>query len=141
MVAERIEESLVGLRIPERLARLIDGRDASQRDEDSVGGRCVLKFLGDDLAEFGILFWGGSHERDVVVVDVELTMGEVVGHGRSRAEIDHVERADGNDLRYASTGGCRETIGPCGEDATNEFVGKFGGGDVKNPGDPSIGDE
>ena len=52
-------------------------------------------------------------------------------HGVARAEVDHVQRAERDDLRDAGAPDRLQAVGPGREDAADEVVGQLGRRDVE----------
>src|SRR6266851_3513325 len=88
---DRAEERLVGLGIPERLAWRVEQRDAALGDDEAHRALHAVQLLGDEAANGGALGRRRAHQRDVVVVLVELALAEARRHGVHGPEIDHVE--------------------------------------------------
>ena len=126
------EQGLVRFRVVEGLAGAGEGADTACGEEDGDWGRVAIDFLGDESADFRGFFRVGAHESDLRVVFVEQAIFELFGDGVFALEVDHVDTAWGDDGGQFCAGGGVETIGSCGEDATDDFVGEFGGGDVED---------
>ena len=92
------EQRGIGVRIVERLTGTIERTDAAAGQKDRRRPRGTVELGGDDPAELGALLGRRAHERDRRVVDVEVPAGEPLRHGVEGAEIDHVERAQRDDL-------------------------------------------
>ena len=67
-----------------------------------------------------------AHQRHRRVVDVEVAVVELRRHRLARAEVDHVERAERDDLRHARRARGLEPVGPRREHAADELVGELG---------------
>ena len=72
---------------------------------------------------------------------VELPVFELLGDRVGRAEVDHVEGSDGDHLWDAALAGGGQAGGAGGQDAADQFVGQFRGGDVEHSGNQAIGDQ
>ena len=96
---DRLEERLVGLRVVEHLALGRDRRDAAQRHEQHGRPGRRVQLLGDDPPDLAALLRRRPHQRDRRVVDVEVPVAIPLRHRLQRAEVDHVERAERDDLR------------------------------------------
>src|SRR3990172_94340 len=101
VLAQSGEERLVGGRIVEDLALDGDHRDPLERHEERGRPRRRLELARDQLPEHGALLRRGAHERDRRVVDVEVPLPVALGNGVQGPEVDHVERAERDDLRKA----------------------------------------
>ena len=63
---------------------------------------------------------------------VEVSLRELLRHRLERAEVDHVERAEGDDLRKPELSGRLEPIGAGREDAADEVVRELRRRDVED---------
>ena len=86
-------------------------------------------------AELGALLGRRAHQRDRRVVDVEVPPLELRRHRLARAEVDHVERAERDDLRQAGRARRLEPVGPGREHAADELVGQLGRRHVEHAGE------
>ena len=66
---------------------------------------------------------------------VEVAALELGRHRLARAEVDHVERAERDDLRHARRAGRLEPVGPGREHAADELVGELGRRHVEHAGE------
>ena len=124
----------------ERLALDVDRRDAAQRHEQHRRPVGAVELARDPPPELGHLLGRRAHQRDRRVVHVEVAALEALGHGVARAEVDHVERAERDDLRDAARGPTASSrSGPGREDAADEFVGQLGRRDVEHAGQVAAG--
>ena len=98
-LAQRLEQRRVRLGVVERLALGVDQRDAAQRHEQRHRPASPPTASRDPPAELRALLGRRAHERDRRVVHVEVALLELRRHRLARAEVDHVERAERDDLR------------------------------------------
>ena len=82
-----------------------------------------------------------AHQRDRRVVDVEVAVLELGRHGVARAEVDHVQRPERDDLRQAGAPHRLQAIGAGGEDAADQVVGELGRGGVERADQEAAGGE
>ena len=101
----------------------------------AVGPGRRRELAPDPPAELEALLGRRAHQRDRRVVDVEVPVREALGHGVPRAEVDHVERAERDDLRQPERARRLEPVGPGGEHAADELVGELGRRHVEDPGE------
>ena len=96
----------------QRLVRrgVVEGAGPRRRSSrrPAAGGRArsgrsrAASFSADPAAELGALLRRRPHQRDRRVVDVEVAVARTARRTRlARAEVDHVERAERDDLRDA----------------------------------------
>ena len=85
--------------ILKRLSCAIDCRNTLLGQEDFRQPARRGDLAADFLAELGVFVRRGPHQRDRRVMDVKLAAFELRGNRIAGAEIDHVERADRNELR------------------------------------------
>ena len=99
---------------------IIETRAAGRRAPSGPLRRVQL--ARDAPAELGALLGRGAHQRHGRVVDVEIAAGELLREPVSRAEVDHVERAQRDDLRDPELACGLEPVGPRREHAADEIV-------------------
>ena len=88
-----------------------DHRDAAQRDEE--GGRAGRGVSFAPIrGRAGALLRRRAHQRDRGVVDVQVAARGTVRDGLARPEVDHVERAERDDLRDARRPAASSRSGP-----------------------------
>ena len=90
--------------------------------------------IGRDLAA---LVGRRPHQRDRRVVDVEVPVAVALRDGVLRAEVDHVERAERDDLRDPRPAGRLEPLGHRGEHAAGDLVAELRRRHVERPDDES----
>src|SRR3954469_18029241 len=98
MSANGIVKRRASGRIIEWLTHLIDAGDALERQHDGDRTFSRGQLAADLLAKFDIFVRRRSHQRDAGIVNVEFAASEVVRYGVARPEVDHVQRAYGNNL-------------------------------------------
>ena len=125
ILAQRGEKRLVGVRIVEDLALDRDQRDAAERDEQRDRALGRVQLARDPPSQLGALLGRRPHERDRRVVHVEAPLPEPLGHRLHRAEVDHVEGAERDDLRDPDLACRLQSIRAGGEDASDEVVGEL----------------
>ena len=109
---------------------------------NSATGPVARRELARDLlAELRALLGRRAHERDLRVVDVEVALLELRRDRLARPEVDHVERAQRDDLRDARAPRRREAIGPRAEDAADELVAQLGRRRVEHAGEEAARDQ
>ena len=77
----------------------VDHRDAPERHEQRDRPGRGRQLARDPPAELRVLLRRRAHQRDRRVVHVEVAALELRRHRVARAEVDHVERAERDDLR------------------------------------------
>ena len=92
-------------------------------------------------AELAALIGRRPHQRHVGVVTMESAVAEFSGDGLDRAEVDHIEGTNRENLGDPHFGGSREPIRSRGEDAAHQFIGEFSRGQVENAGDLAIANQ
>ena len=130
-----VEERLVGLGIVEDLALRRDRRDTAERDEEHRRPRRGVQLLRDDAADLPALLGRRPHQGDGRVVDVEVPAREPLRHRVHRAEVDHVERAERDDLRDPALPGGLEPLGHGDEHAAGDEVAELRRRHVERAGD------
>ena len=134
-LAQPLEQRRVGLGVVERLALGRDHRDAAQRHEERRRPGRAGQLAPDPAAELAALVRRRPHQRDRRVVDVEVAVGEALGHALARPEVDHVERAERDDLRQAELARRLEPSRIRGQHAADELVGELRRRHVERAGD------
>ena len=129
------EQRRVGGRVGERATLAGEGREPAQRHEqrDRAGGGRELG--AHPAAELRALLRRGAHQRDARVVHVEAPVRELLGHGVARAEVDHVQRTERDDLRHAAPAGGLEPVRSGGQHAADQVVGQLRRRQVEDAGD------
>ena len=135
VLAKGAEQRLVGSRIVEDLTLRRDERDALERHEDGQRAPRLVQLLGDHPPELRALLGGGAHERNGRVVLVEEPVAKLGRNRFERAEVDHVERPQGDDLRDSELAGGLQPLGARRENSADELVGQLGRRDVQRGGD------
>ena len=125
----------------ERLTDRADDGDRLARDHDGRASLIGVGLLGHDGAQLAAFVRGRTHERDLRIMDVEITSGELGRHRGLLAKIYHVEAAWGDDHGDVRLGGGVHTLGAGVKIAADEFVGPFGRGDIKDAGDDAALDD
>jgi len=141
VAADRVVQRTPCRRVVERLAFAVDRRYTLQRKQDRRRAGRRGKLAAEVFADPGVFVRRCPHQRDVVVVLVEVAILELRRHRVQRPEVDHVGGADRDHLRRAGLGGGRKSPGPGREDAADQFVGQFGGGDVEHAGNQALADQ
>ena len=140
-LAQRGEQRRVGLGVVERLPLGVDHRDPAQRDEERDGTGRRRELARDPPAQLGALLPRRAHQRDRRVVHVEVAPLELRRHGVAAAEVDHVERAQRDDLRQPRAARRLEPVRPGRQHAADEVVAQLGRGDVEHAGQEAGVDE
>ena len=135
------EQRIPGLGVVKRFSDVVDGRDTFEGKYHRGGSGRAGGPLGNLLAQVTVLLDRGSHQCHRRVVFVEQPVGESGGDIGRGSEVDHVGGADTDHLGDSTTACGGEAIGPGRENATDQFVGQLGGGDVEDPGDQAIVDQ
>ena len=68
---------------------------------------------------------------------IQIAAAVLLGYGVQRAEINHVESTDGNNLRHTACACRLKPVRTCVQNAAEKLVAPFGRSDVKNPLDKS----
>ena len=105
MVPDRAEERSIRDRVVEGHAFDVDRAHTLEGHEQRRRSGRPVELLGDDLAELGALLWRGAHQRYLGIVDVDVPLLELLRQGLPGTEVDHVERAQRDDLGDALLGG------------------------------------
>jgi hypothetical protein len=105
-----------------------------------LAGR-TIELLGNAPADDRALLWRRAHQGHGLVVLVDVALPELRRHGLDGAEVHHVERADGHDLRNALPPRRRQAIGPCGEHAADHFVTPLGRGHIDDARNIAVGNQ
>ena len=100
--ADRVEQRPVGIGVVEDLALRRDRGDAAQRHEQHGRAGGGIQLLADDPPDLAALVRRRPHQRDRRVVDVEVPVAIALRDRLDGAEVDHVERAERDDLRDAA---------------------------------------
>ena len=127
-LAERREERRVGLGVVERpgpRSRSPRRRAAARRAPS--GPSAAVSFAADPAPELAALLGRRAHQRDRSGCGRRGSgPANRCGHGVARAEVDHVERAERDDLRQPALPGRLEPLGARREHAADELVGQLG---------------
>ena len=135
LAADRLEQRRVGLGVVEDLALGRDRRHTAQGDEEHGRPGRRVQLGGDDAADLPALVRRRAHQRDRRVVHVEVPVAVALRHRLHRPEVDHVERAERDDLWDPAPAGGLEPLRNGGEHTAGDEVAELGRRHVERPGD------
>ena len=135
VLLDRLEERIVGFRIVEGFSRRVEQRHAAFGDQEPHRPLHPVQPLGDEGADRDVFVARRAHQRDVRIVDHEISAAEFLRDAVARAEIHHVQRAARADIGDRLPGEAAEPVLRRREYAADDEVGHFRGGDVDRAGE------